>query len=282
LLRRAPLLALLLVVGCDNPTASPRTIELSITGPESLQIRPSRYPNDDWRVECDVDLVLSARGGGKDASASWTGGTLQWHRASDGVVTTTDRLTSAEAAEFWGPRQVRTGEEHISSWSFWDAEPFRLSLEFTYRTAPGSEEKRTEYTVRCEPPAPPLSGRYALRTINDRPLPAPSGSWHEVHYDTLTFFPNLTYTQNNRVLGSELYEHNSFPVPYQVLSDDSVFLPLYGGAVYRSATGLTFVERGCCGRPDYVWRFEKVWGPAHAVRDGRGAELGGHGGLRPK
>jgi hypothetical protein len=93
-----------------------------------------------------------------------------------------------------------------------------------------------------------------LRSINGQPLPAPAGSWHEVHYDTLTFFPNLTYQHKGR---AGLYDAVGPIQGYQVLSQDSVYLPTIiqgtgGGPVHRSGNGLTFAERGCCGRPDYV------------------------------
>lgn len=97
--RLVVLLVLLAASDCDNPFASDETLRLSITGPERAEPGHGQYPSGMWRVECDVDLLASARGGGEGISAVWTGATLQWHRASDSALSTTERLTQTEAAE---------------------------------------------------------------------------------------------------------------------------------------------------------------------------------------
>ena len=247
--------------GAAPSTGGPRAGALSLAGPATAPPQPGRYADGSPRLECTVAVVARFAAADTAARARWVDGTARWYSLTSGAVTTTEPLTAATLATLWGARDLAPGADHSTTLTLWDGAPFRFVLDARYTTAADGTPRLASYAVRCEPPAAALTGRYVLSTINDARLPAASSSW-TVYADTLEFFPNLTYATRGQVRGADLYAVSTPAQPYTIVSADTIDLPTIvqgtaGGRVLRSGTTLFFTERGCCGRPDYVWRFDR-------------------------
>jgi hypothetical protein len=248
LLGATPLLAL---AACGGDATEPRaaaTVSAHAGPVGSVQV------DGQYRVSCPV--TLRARAGA--SSLAWTGATLTWKNQRNGAVLKTATLTQAQTAELMGGAEIARGDSIAVQSAFWADEPFALEGRFAFRS--GTRESGASVGLECKPPAAPLQGRYLLSTINDLVLPARSIT-AEIRADTLEFLPNLTYTLRGTVVGAQRVPFALGPMPYSVLSPDSLYLPMValgtpGGTLVRSGTTLYFSEVGGPNGPIASWRFD--------------------------
>lgn len=246
----------LMTVGCRDATG-PGSLRVSITAVSTdgpLGVLDAS--GSQWLVGCDAGLMLRVTGR-DDEGVRWTGASLDFSGGAGGTVA----FDAAELASLFGGPDLGPGEERYVAVRFMAPEPFRLAGRFRYVPMGGGRERTAEYTQECVPPGGVVTGTYVLRTINDVPLPAPSENF-TVEYDTLRFFPNMTYTLSVDVVEST--PSRAGPEPYRIPSADILNLGAIGpgtaaaeGSVRRAPGWLIYTETRP-GRPTFVWRFEKV------------------------
>ena len=248
-----------LAAACGDSTAptSHGQLELSATGAPTLHHH--QYPDRSWGVECTepVSAQLHADAG---RSITWLGASFSWYDLATNRLLLTRTESADSLAYYWGGATLDAGQSQDLLWSFWNTEPFRVRMDFQYRETGTEAMQIATVSFTCAPPGKAVAGTYALTTINGVRVPA-----YGVNWDTLTFFPNLTYTTSGS-LGdlSSHYGGATGPDPYDVVSESELSMPILifgegtGESWTRSGTTLTYVQRDCCGRPSTTWRFDLV------------------------
>ena len=154
-------LSLVAAAGCDSANAaifappgsiSRSAVSLAVTGPAAVSGRAGSYESGTPRVECQVTLTAELTAPQTNATARWTGASARWYRLSTGALAQAKELSAAEVGQLWGSTQVSAGDQQWSQLTFWEAEPFRLSIDFRYTTPSVASPQTVSYWLRCEPP----------------------------------------------------------------------------------------------------------------------------------
>jgi hypothetical protein len=167
-------LSLTAATGCDSanapifapPASATRApappVSLAVSGPAAVAGRAGSYESGAPRVECQVTLtaeVTASQTAASQATAShasvsarWAGASARWYRLSTGALAQSKELSAAEVGQLWGATQVSAGDQQWSQLTFWEAEPFRLSIDFRYTTPSAGSPKTVSYWLRCEAP----------------------------------------------------------------------------------------------------------------------------------
>ena len=268
-------------LSCGDGTGPVETGRITVRGPAALHPQVRWYNSVDTppRLECEVSLHAQLSANGSKTPAHLVGGALHWSHWSDSTVAETEELPAEAARAYWGTSEMEANVAYLTRMTFWAAEPFRVTLDLHYTLGADAAPRTTSYTLRCEPPAPPLNARYVLRTINGVPLPAPSGQG-TVYVDTIDFLPNLTYTTRGQIVGPRIGSSDLVPTSPRVYAIPSAGVVEFGEIMYGvsgrhatlSASALDATEHYQGEALPYVWRFERI-GDARPVRVRRGGAV---------
>jgi hypothetical protein len=249
----------------EPPKETPRVALLEISGPGEQQSWVD--PTNDQHV-CHYEVTLAAEGDpGSIARWDHADVTISLGQGYEPIRTAFDSTFLASA---FGPSPVRFGEVRVGNIGMRLIFPAMTTLPWTdgqywarwtihYFSAGNSHA--VPYQVRCSLP-PPLrgpTGRYALQSIDDEPLPAPVLFNADVLADTLTFFADSTYdvaTTWKRYNG-ELVRAVSSGVRYSDLTSRTFSLPNVfsgGGSVTAGYSDSTLTAT----LGTKVWRFRRV------------------------
>jgi hypothetical protein len=248
-----------LAAACSDSTAPTSHGQLELSAADAPTLHHHQYPDRSWGVQCTepVTAQLHADAG---HSITWLGATFSWFDAATGRLLLTRTIGADSLAYYWGSSTLGAGQSQDLLWDFWNTEPFKIRMDFQYRETGTQALQIATVNFTCAPAGKRMEGMYALSTINGVRVPA-----YGVNWDTLTFFPNVTYTTSGSLgdLGSH-YGGTTGPDPYDVISESELSMPILifgegtGESWTRSGTTLTYVQRDCCGRPSTTWRFDLV------------------------
>ncbi len=144
--RRVVLIALALITGCGDVAGDARdvTVHVEVTSisPPVFLAGPDSMP---W-LSCQVYLAAEATGTG---AAHWQGATAHFFSAAapsipaDSIV-----LSPSETRAFWSDNGFHAGQTQRASVPVAASVPFRVAIEFRYRTDAG-KDKRSGVTFSC-------------------------------------------------------------------------------------------------------------------------------------
>lgn len=255
-----------ILAACSDPAAPVADAPaLAFVGPATAAPRAGQHPDGSPRVECEA--TVGVRFTARDAAlrARWSGGTAHWAATGRGGEWV-EEVTAAELAALWGD-ELAPDRYLETAVAFWADEPFSVTLDARYTVGDEVTERTATYALRCAPPGPPLTGRWAMTMIDGRRLPTQLGfSTIVVVADTLEFFPNLTYA-SQALLGANGEERRDMPATaYAIPHADSVALPYFlqhvqAWTASRSGNTLLFTSEGSGGWPGTEVRFDRVGAP---------------------
>ena len=271
------LAGILAITACDRgSTVEPATPARPLNISVEAQAPPSLVGElASGTFACEYTIVLRPAGD-PGAYAHWTGAIVSVVNYSGPFRPFTDTLSASALARLVGdsvivPGRVQTAHVatgyHVTNnhYATMLASTHRARWSFRYRKPRDLYDQVTDVGVECgAPPPPPIirPGRFALVSINGKPLPAEGLFATRVFSDTLTFRSDTSYRFQIR---GTLYNREPFNddgvASYAVLSADSVYLSklrshISGGNAVRTDTTITMEFAGAGGA--YRWHFRRI------------------------